>query len=123
MLGVPIVPVVWSEILPPTLEVLQLEISEQFENYACSSYFSRDEEEYDEDFYPGQLGDLICELVGKKETRFPKLRSIAIWLKGDGDVHALEDEQGCEEVIKACKTAGVKISWDESGILPLFDGC
>lgn len=123
MLGVPIVPVVWSEILPPTLEVLQLEISEKFENYACSSYFSRDEEEYDEDFYPGQLGDLVCELVGKKETRFPKLRSIAIWLKGDGDVHALEDEQGCEEVIKACKAAGVKISWDESGIPPVFDGC
>jgi len=122
MLGVPIGPVIWSEILPPTLQVLQLEISEQFENCARSSYFSRDGEEHDEDFYPGQLGDLICELVRKKATRFQKLRSIAIWVKGDGDVHALEDEQGCEEVIEACKAAGVKISWDESGIPPVFDG-
>ncbi|KAH6670573.1 hypothetical protein B0J14DRAFT_596558 [Halenospora varia] len=109
-----------SNILPPTLEGLQIEIPDE---YHWSSYFSLDPDDDDVELHPGELSAFIYEIVKNKATRFTGLRSIIFWQPGTGmnpETYTLEGEEGCGEVVEACKAANVHFCWDENHAPPLF---
>lgn len=110
-----------SEILPLSLQELQIEIPYEYE-YSYLTYFSC-EPDNDLHLAPGELSAFVCEIVRNKGTQFTKLRTIVFWqwdVTSPGTTYNLEDEDCSSEVVEACKAAQIQISWVVGSVPPLF---
>jgi len=109
-----------SEILPPAIRDLQIEI---LDDHPWTAYFFSAELESNEAFSPGDLSVFISEIVKSKDSLFTELRRIVIW-RCDGHrrttTFSLDAEDHFREVFETCRDAKVEIFMVESEDSPLF---
>jgi hypothetical protein len=108
-----------SEILPPTIRDLQIQIPE---DHPWTAYFFSAELESNEKSSPGDLSIFISEIVKSKDSLFTELRSIVIWRCGgyETTTFSLDAEDHFREVFETCRDAKVEIFMVESEDPPLF---
>ncbi len=115
------------EVLPPSLEELQIQVSPHFE----WSQYMEDNSTKEMTKGSGELSAWLCEIAQHKLSRYPSLRKVVVWQSGGGiraqafyvvkaEKRQLEALPESSELLSVFKDADVDISWVVSGLPPLF---
>ncbi|KAH8651957.1 hypothetical protein BGZ60DRAFT_569121 [Tricladium varicosporioides] len=107
--------------LPPALEELQLEISnESF--FKC--YFEGEWRPNWLDIEPGEIIEWLCDIAKNKRSKYPRLRKVVVWRSEMGACTPqwinMERYCGYNQIKTAFEEAKIKISWLDCGENELF---
>ncbi|TGO63422.1 hypothetical protein BCON_0013g00680 [Botryotinia convoluta] len=109
-----------SQILPPALEELRIEMDYEYKWLKFFSLIPVDGKISvpffeDTDLELEELSNFICEIAKNQDRRYTGLRSIvfeqSVYWRNQ-KIHSSGNEQCCAEVFEACKAASVQISWN-----------
>ena len=122
------------QILPPMLEVLQVELPERYEWDPQLERRMEEEPEYDKAYVPPlELCNWIMQVAQNKYSHYPRLKKFTIWQKCAALyknmeiithetiwTHILEDFEGFAETRIVCLLADINLSWITCNFPPHF---